>query len=100
MLLDIVILVIGFKGWLVIIGVSFILVFFLILEIRKDMKCAMCGKRIELFDSSRQKLDGYSFCGLKCKLKYANELADLEDRIKSAGKSKNYNINDRNKFLK
>jgi len=89
-----------FIGCLIIAIFTFYLSFISILSIRKGMKCSMCGKKIELFDPSRIRLDSHVFCGLICRLKYANEIADIEDRLKSAGKSKNYNINDRNKFLK
>jgi len=63
-------------------------------------ECRWCGKHIRYDSKQKTKLDRFNFCSLKCGLKYANEMEDLKDRSKSAGNSRNYNYNDRNKYLK
>jgi len=64
-------------------------------------KCCWCSKKITIFSKQQEVvIDGISFCCVQCSLKFMNEAADLKDRVDSAGKSTNININDRNKYLK
>jgi hypothetical protein len=65
----------------------------------RPRKCGWCGNNILYSSETKEKSGDRVFCSLKCLLKYENEIADLEDRRKSAGKSTNININDRNKYL-
>jgi len=62
-------------------------------------ECRWCKEKIPYDSIHKKKVDGYSFCGLKCSLKYANTKVDLLDKAETIGKSTNININDRNKYL-
>lgn len=83
----IVLLVIGFIGFLVYLWFS------------RPYACQWCGKTVKHNSPMRKVEDGHVFCSMKCAFRYLNEAADLEDRERTAGQSTNINISDRNKYL-
>ena len=88
------------RGLLLIISLVFMVAMYKLNKSAGNTHCDWCKERIPLFSPHKKRDGNMTFCSTQCMLKFMNEIADLKDRVNGAGKSRNYNFNDRNKYLK